>query len=286
MPYPILTLPYPFARRLRQLLDPFELELLQHAAGNAVTSELKPIVVSHKGDRAVFEQVFEHFPNPIPVYKLKLHCDQITLNISKKDQKLIKCEIVEFSELSNSTLENFNLDQLMVNVVRITFRKCHISNAFLEKVSKIVLHPRGLDMGYCTNIDEDVKFSTILKIFPYVNCVAIGTSYFGWLDDLVSTGRQLDIVEVLHNNFEEMFSFRPDELYEFVTKQCPEFYMHLYVKTNDIAETVDKIKPYIDPRFDTDVRGYAKIYVTVTLHHIWTGCYSKIYYYKNMQKKK
>uniref|UniRef100_A0A7E4WA40 Peptidase_M16_C domain-containing protein n=1 Tax=Panagrellus redivivus TaxID=6233 RepID=A0A7E4WA40_PANRE len=43
MPYPILTLPYPFARRLCQLLTPEELENLQIAAGHK-TRHLKPII--------------------------------------------------------------------------------------------------------------------------------------------------------------------------------------------------------------------------------------------------
>uniref|UniRef100_A0A7E4W4R7 Uncharacterized protein n=1 Tax=Panagrellus redivivus TaxID=6233 RepID=A0A7E4W4R7_PANRE len=44
MPYPILTLPYPFAKRLRQLLTPLELQQLQIAAGNSIDS-LKPVIV-------------------------------------------------------------------------------------------------------------------------------------------------------------------------------------------------------------------------------------------------
>uniref|UniRef100_A0A7E4VS36 BPI2 domain-containing protein n=1 Tax=Panagrellus redivivus TaxID=6233 RepID=A0A7E4VS36_PANRE len=69
MPYPILTLPYPSVKRLRQLLDPFELENLQKAAGHNVISGLKPAVMSYKIDSIKFK-ISNVNPNGIPTLSL------------------------------------------------------------------------------------------------------------------------------------------------------------------------------------------------------------------------
>uniref|UniRef100_A0A7E4ZWC7 F-box domain-containing protein n=1 Tax=Panagrellus redivivus TaxID=6233 RepID=A0A7E4ZWC7_PANRE len=258
MPYPILTLPYPFAKRLRQLLNPFEIEELQKAAGKTVISPLKPIVTSCKVDTIEFKQ------NPMNDHAYGLYHRKNHISLPEKDQYFIKCVVARFSDMSEGALNTLKTDQLLIKLKRINLEGCHISHAFLRNVSKMmVVQPTQLDMRFSPAVDEDVKFSTILDIFSCLTHIALKTSYFGWLDDLASTGKKFHIAEVFDDNFEKMFSFCPKALYNFVNKQYADFHFRLFLMTDNIQATVDKIKPFIDPRFDCIINGHIKICIFV-----------------------
>uniref|UniRef100_A0A7E4V9P2 Uncharacterized protein n=1 Tax=Panagrellus redivivus TaxID=6233 RepID=A0A7E4V9P2_PANRE len=79
-----------------------------------------------------------------------------------------------------------------------------------------------------------------------------------------------------------MFSFRPEELYDFVAKQGPEFRLQLYIKTNDICLT-DKIKPFIDPRFRDGDFGSANFLVSID-HNISSGLHCMEYVIPGSEK--
>uniref|UniRef100_A0A7E4WBX6 F-box domain-containing protein n=1 Tax=Panagrellus redivivus TaxID=6233 RepID=A0A7E4WBX6_PANRE len=268
MPYPILTLPYPFAQRLRQLLNPFELKQLQLAAGHNVINPLKPIVPSSKERELYFIKNFNTDPDAIPTYDLYLGShptglSQPMISIPKNDKYLIKCLILRFYDMSHLALTSLNTDTLSIKPFRIDLDRCQIRQAFLKTLSKLVIKPSQLCMWSSPDVDEGTTFSTILNIFPSVNSIAFAKSYFGWLSDLASTRRRFLAVDILHHDVEKIFSFRPEELYSFVIEQHPQFRFHILVVTDDVDATVKKIAPFIDPRFTCEKNGYLKFMLTV-----------------------
>uniref|UniRef100_A0A7E4ZYJ5 F-box domain-containing protein n=1 Tax=Panagrellus redivivus TaxID=6233 RepID=A0A7E4ZYJ5_PANRE len=246
MPYPILTLPYPFVKRLRQLLDPFELKELQRAAGPYVRNELKPIVKSCKKD---FINICSKDKNDYDVDWLHMK-----IKIPEVNQFLIDCTTeLKFYHMTNSNFEKPTITQVFIKADIIRFLSCRISNAMLRNVLKIAIRPWYLDFRYSnTGIDEDVTFSTIVDIFPSVKCITMGKAYFGWLDDLINTRKRLDAVEIFHDNFDELFSFKPADLYDYFRAQYPPFWFLLTyrVNANRYPWIINMMQKFIDSRFD------------------------------------
>uniref|UniRef100_A0A7E4WDF6 F-box domain-containing protein n=1 Tax=Panagrellus redivivus TaxID=6233 RepID=A0A7E4WDF6_PANRE len=279
MPYPILSLPYPFAKRLRQLLNPFELQCLQAAAGYNVNTGLKPLVVSHLIKSLDFKSVVTNAPNANPAYVL--YNNQNSLTIPKKGQLIISSSMLSFFYMSNDALKTLNTDNLIIGTSLIVLQHCHISNDFLKNVSKMaIIQPSQLDMRNSVNVDEDVKFSTILDIFPRITYVALRKSYSGWLRDLSNTGKKFHVVELFHNNFEEMFNFCPEELYTFTTKQYPDFYFHLCIRTDNANVTFNKAETFIHSRFQSKKNGHKKIIVKISPPVHSNEWKQQKYYYK------
>uniref|UniRef100_A0A7E4VHM3 BTB domain-containing protein n=1 Tax=Panagrellus redivivus TaxID=6233 RepID=A0A7E4VHM3_PANRE len=264
MPYPILTLPYPFAKHLHQLLSPFELQDLQIAAGHNVINTLKPVVTSCK-DYIVH---FQGNPNDITTCELLRRTKSFsyaTINIREGEPYLTKCERVRLYDMSNPALESINHNNILAKTDRIDIESSHISNVFLHNVSKFLVQPRKVQInGH--GFDEDVTFLTILNIFPHANDIMLNNAYFGWLNDLSSLGRELQFIMIVFESFEKVFSFRPEELYNFIENQGPEFRIHLDIKTGDSYLT-DKIKPFIDPRFQHGDFGNANLHIMVGYNH-------------------
>uniref|UniRef100_A0A7E4ULC8 F-box domain-containing protein n=1 Tax=Panagrellus redivivus TaxID=6233 RepID=A0A7E4ULC8_PANRE len=278
MPYPILTLPYPFAQRLCQLLSPFELSELQKAAGYDVANVLKPIVETRHIHTVNCNPIYNDNDNADSTYEMY---DGLK-PLPKKDY-LIKCMHACFYDMSDSALDTFNVNRkIMFDAVRVNCKNCHVSYAFLKSLLKmLVKSPSQFDLRYCYQIDKDVTFLTILTLFPHVNHIALQNVYFGWLIDLSITGKKFHVVEVFGFNFEDMFSFEPEELYNFVTQQYSDFNFHIFLKTDDVEATFNKIALFIDPRFDTEINGGFKLVVTVALNY---DAYfnRRVYYYKNV----
>uniref|UniRef100_A0A7E4VXT2 F-box domain-containing protein n=1 Tax=Panagrellus redivivus TaxID=6233 RepID=A0A7E4VXT2_PANRE len=268
MSYPILTLPYPFAKRLRQLLDPFELEELQKAAGPYVRNELKPIVESRKMD-VVFMSAY------VLSYMVK--------HMNAPHANLINClESLNLLHLTSSDFENATTTQLLIRTKRIGFFECHVSNALLNKLSKIVVRPFILEFRYSHRFDEDVKFSTIIKIFPSVCWIGLGKAYSGWLDDLISTRTLFKAIEIFHDNFDELFSFKPAELYDYVKTQHSTFRILLSYKVNAYRYdwVIHMMQKFIDPRFDIKKNGRPKVTLRVQLIDNPSFYHAVRYYYK------
>uniref|UniRef100_A0A7E4VBJ9 Glycosyltransferase family 92 protein n=1 Tax=Panagrellus redivivus TaxID=6233 RepID=A0A7E4VBJ9_PANRE len=126
------------------------------------------------------------------------------------------------------------------------FEQSHISNDFLKSLSTLTLKPSSLDICNC-RCDEDVTFLTILDIFPCITSILVNFAYFGWLNDLSCFGKQFRFILIFYDNFEKIFSFQPEKLYDFVAKQGCEF--RLYIRHYNGDNLTDKIEQYIDPRF-------------------------------------
>uniref|UniRef100_A0A7E4URE3 F-box domain-containing protein n=1 Tax=Panagrellus redivivus TaxID=6233 RepID=A0A7E4URE3_PANRE len=281
MPYPILTLPYPFAKRLRQLLNPLELSELQKAAGHDVINTLKPILKTLNVYTVFFGP---HFNNDHKVnFTDGLYYGTTLISFSKNDHYFIKCDHAVFYDISDTALENFNINQkILMDAIRVEFRDCHVSIDFLTILSKIFVEPLlQFDARRCHQVDEDINFSTILNIFPHITYIALQKAYSGWFYDLVSTGKKFHVVEVFNFDFKNLFSFEPEQLYDFVTKQYSDFYICLFVKTDDVDATLDKLKPFIEPRFDTKANGTVKVVVTVVLNDN-TFFLRQLYYYNTI----
>uniref|UniRef100_A0A7E4ZYM9 Pectinesterase n=1 Tax=Panagrellus redivivus TaxID=6233 RepID=A0A7E4ZYM9_PANRE len=124
MPYLILTLPYPFAKRLPQLLNPVELRNLQIAAGHSEGS-LKPIVLTCNVYIASFNGNTSDFISVGQQKVVKIHNNKV----------FCKCEYAFFIALSEVVVENyyFNNTHYAANVV--TFKHCKVSTKFLENVA-------------------------------------------------------------------------------------------------------------------------------------------------------
>uniref|UniRef100_A0A7E4W812 F-box domain-containing protein n=1 Tax=Panagrellus redivivus TaxID=6233 RepID=A0A7E4W812_PANRE len=209
MPYPILTLPYPFAKRLRQLLNPFELKELQRAAGSCVRNELKPIV---KSCNMTAVRIIPKGKNDCI-----LKCVDNDMTISKVNQLLVNSLLGLWCVfLNNSNFENATTTQLSIRAVTIAFYSCHITKTVLRNVSKIAIGARRLDFR-SSFIDKDVTFATIIAAFPTVNCMTIEKAYSGWLHDLKDAKKDFREVDITHDNFDELFSFKPADLYDYIT---------------------------------------------------------------------
>uniref|UniRef100_A0A7E4VNN0 Uncharacterized protein n=1 Tax=Panagrellus redivivus TaxID=6233 RepID=A0A7E4VNN0_PANRE len=190
---------------------------LQIAAGHNVIAALKPDVEIHCIFIADFKLPFDKDHNDSSIHRL--YNGSTWKPFPKKNLYLIKCEYACFYDMSNTSLAKFNAKQeILIDAVRINFKDCHISNVFLRNLSKKLVKPPLLfDTRYCDQVDEDVNFSTILAIFPQVTHIAFQKAYSGWLYDLASTGKKFHVVEVFNFDFENIFSFKPEELYDFVT---------------------------------------------------------------------
>uniref|UniRef100_A0A7E4ZQG4 Type II toxin-antitoxin system RelE/ParE family toxin n=1 Tax=Panagrellus redivivus TaxID=6233 RepID=A0A7E4ZQG4_PANRE len=71
-------------------------------------------------------------------------------------------------------------------------------------------------------------------------------------------------------NLKKIFSFQPEELYDFVEKQGTEFRLQLSISTDD-SYLIDEIEPFIDPRFLPGEFGNANVLVAIhssSTHHM------------------
>uniref|UniRef100_A0A7E4UPS8 BPI2 domain-containing protein n=1 Tax=Panagrellus redivivus TaxID=6233 RepID=A0A7E4UPS8_PANRE len=133
MPYPILTLPYPFAKRLRQLLNPFELEQLQIAAGHTVTNPLKPIVTLYKDYGVHFQGNITADPNVITTCELtrislnNRFYSHNKINTRKNDQYFINCNAVILINMSTTALESNQGPEFRLHL-RATTANVHITD--------------------------------------------------------------------------------------------------------------------------------------------------------------
>uniref|UniRef100_A0A7E4V9R1 FTH domain-containing protein n=1 Tax=Panagrellus redivivus TaxID=6233 RepID=A0A7E4V9R1_PANRE len=183
------------------------------------------------------------------------------INLRETDQYFIECEYVQLSNMSNTALESVNQNSLLMKTQELHILKSRVSNVFLKNVSKITVGSFKLNI-YTRHVDEDVTFTTIFNFFPHLSLIMIHTAYFGWLTDLSSLGKRLKSIFIADDNFERMFSFMPDELYDFVAKQGPQFHLQLHIKMDNIHQ-IDKIKPFIDARFQPGKEGDGNFIVSI-----------------------
>uniref|UniRef100_A0A7E4ZQA7 F-box domain-containing protein n=1 Tax=Panagrellus redivivus TaxID=6233 RepID=A0A7E4ZQA7_PANRE len=199
MPYPILTLPYPFAKRLRQLLSPFELQDLQIAAGHTVINPLKPIVTSYKD----YGVLFQGNPTAITtgqLYRISMNNVMPFISYYLINNYLYCVDKLELRDMTTIVWENMNLNSLLIKVPYINIESSHISNDLLESVAKVTVKVRKLEVYNC-RIDEDVTIAPIINTFPHVTNISINKAYFGWLNDLSKLERKLQSIFLIVASF-------------------------------------------------------------------------------------
>uniref|UniRef100_A0A7E4WDR6 F-box domain-containing protein n=1 Tax=Panagrellus redivivus TaxID=6233 RepID=A0A7E4WDR6_PANRE len=262
MPYPILTLPYPFARRLCQLLNPEELENLQIAAGYN-TRHLKPIIQLIKTQTAGINNENSN----VTLYFTETRNNH-KLTRSKTDEApFLKVESLFLFKLTKSLFEKSCFTHLFIITEQLNFCGCEITVDFLKMIALRI--PQIYDVTWLKfvcrcQIDKDVKLPFIFNTFPNVKVFEINYAYNGWLTDLLD----LNVVNqrgfsLLHKNFDELFSFNADELYYFIQKQQTEFFIRLtYICDADADQ--DEIKKAVvtllKPRFPTVVEPTVVLY--------------------------
>uniref|UniRef100_A0A7E4URL5 F-box domain-containing protein n=1 Tax=Panagrellus redivivus TaxID=6233 RepID=A0A7E4URL5_PANRE len=251
MPYPILTLPYPFARRLHQLLSPDELENLQTAAGPDI-SQLKPIAQSLKMDYASFTL------SDFNVVTLTISNYNDVVTMASCNPLIVKCKHLYVQCLNADIFKKCNfMTKLYLTAEQLHIDRCTVDMKLLTAIASIV---NGVKRFETVNVENDVKLAGIFELFPRITNIFMPHAYKGWLGDLLRqnvTG--LMELSVKHTDFDELFSFRSEELYQFVQNQSPEFKFEILLITPknpiqtvimDQSDIGNCILPLINPHFD------------------------------------
>uniref|UniRef100_A0A7E4UQX5 F-box domain-containing protein n=1 Tax=Panagrellus redivivus TaxID=6233 RepID=A0A7E4UQX5_PANRE len=257
MPYPILTLPYPFAKRLCQLLSPSEVQELQIAAGHNVIDPLKPFVSSIQNYGLSLYGIATTDPHAINTCQAYLSSpgnvfSSTNLTNIRRDSVRYSVEVLLLLNMSNTALKNLNLRSQQIKTYLIDINSSHVTNDLLKNVARTTVGCEYLTV-YDNRFDENVTFDTIVDNFPRLNTLILNYAYCGWLSDLTNARKNLNLI-LRFDSFETVFSFRPEELYDFIAKQGPKFCIYLSLESNDPA-AIYKVMAYIDPRFQ---RGYSE----------------------------
>uniref|UniRef100_A0A7E4VKD7 F-box domain-containing protein n=1 Tax=Panagrellus redivivus TaxID=6233 RepID=A0A7E4VKD7_PANRE len=237
MPYPILTLPYPFAKRLPQLLSPLELQNLQIAAGR-FDGQLKPDVLACNFDCAIFNGDTSDIIT-IPMRKVvKLHNNKIICN----------CEYVFFESLSNAVFENDHFNNTHYAASIVTMERCKVSTKFLENMAKKLTELTELHIEDESEVDKSIKFPTIFNLFPFCKFLAITTAYNGWVRDLVdaSISTKIKRLTIEHGDLDELLSFDSDDI-QSLLEQHSKMYMILTYK---VPGPIQESEEYFESRFN------------------------------------
>uniref|UniRef100_A0A7E5A1X7 DUF3822 family protein n=1 Tax=Panagrellus redivivus TaxID=6233 RepID=A0A7E5A1X7_PANRE len=209
MPYPILTLPYPFSKRLYQLLSPLELQRLQTAAGYDI-HDLQPLVTTHTVD-SFYAYSWKHVPAPPFTIVIKVPGkEQIALpNVDH----VVNCRYeTNLWYMSSSTFKN--LKTRMVGTPQANFIYCDITNDFLQQASKVV--ETSVVNIILSKVKEDVNFLSVTQMFPKVKSILF--NYYADPEKRIENnylfGR--DYLYFAFCRFEEFYCFKPEELFDFI----------------------------------------------------------------------
>uniref|UniRef100_A0A7E4UVC5 F-box domain-containing protein n=1 Tax=Panagrellus redivivus TaxID=6233 RepID=A0A7E4UVC5_PANRE len=215
MPYPILTLPYPFAKRLSQLLSPSELKNLQIAADLITVGPQKVVNIL-------------------------------------KNKILCKCEYAFFNSLSDAVFENhdFNNTHYAANIV--TFKNCKVGTNFLENMAKKLRQSTELYFEDKCEIDKSIKFPIIFNLFPFLNTLYITTACNGWVRELVDANpvTKIHIISIEHDNLDELLGFDSEDILS-LHEQHPQIFLSLtYMVHGPIHEGEEYFEKRIREAFD------------------------------------
>uniref|UniRef100_A0A7E4VQX4 F-box domain-containing protein n=1 Tax=Panagrellus redivivus TaxID=6233 RepID=A0A7E4VQX4_PANRE len=260
MPYPILTLPYPFAQRLCQLLTPEELENLQTAAAHEI-GQLKPIVQSMRSKLVIFYAI-----NSKVVMNLVNH----SIRTSVYKTSYLKCDVLGFHQLNESMFKKSNFSHLYFKAKKLGFWGCDISITFLKTVALMIpaIHQLNqLDLSFSQRIDEAIKLPFIFHYFPNLLCFKTSRAYKGWVNDLLDLNiGGLSFFYIKHTNFDELFSFKAEQLYNFIQKQQSKFMISINYKYSADANTTEikrSIVTLLKPKFQIVKKGVGKIELNI-----------------------
>uniref|UniRef100_A0A7E4VPI8 F-box domain-containing protein n=1 Tax=Panagrellus redivivus TaxID=6233 RepID=A0A7E4VPI8_PANRE len=250
MPYPIASLPYPFRRRLRQLLSSTELLSLQIASGNLENSKhLLPV------------QTYRSVPQ---LCIGNLDDDTVELKWFQNDQfydhngsNLLNSPALFLDSLNESNMSDWVFHYVwLANISSLEVANCTITEQFLTKLSCKQLKPTTFSIQSWSEkqfLDDGTKFSYIFTTFPLLE-----TCYFqyslvpGWVKHMVEYGKtNLKRVYITENDFHKLFSFKAVELYQFVKAQNDGFQLHMwYNRVESVASVESKVLPLFEQYFE------------------------------------
>uniref|UniRef100_A0A7E4UV52 F-box domain-containing protein n=1 Tax=Panagrellus redivivus TaxID=6233 RepID=A0A7E4UV52_PANRE len=245
MPYPILTLPYPFAKRLQQLLSPFELQNLQIAAAH-FKGPLEPVVMTSKVYRITFEG------DTSDVINLTVACNSLdmktkTVNIGN-EKVVYQCPHASFNSLSNAVFDNICFNNLYYAAKIVCIKYCKVSLKFLENIAARfkITNLRDLYIREGNEIDNDVKISTVYKMFPFLKTLSIATAYNGWIRELLDPDFTTEIEYLLlrHDSLDELLSFNTVDFHRLVEKH-PRLNLYMVYK---VPGQIHESKEYFEMR--------------------------------------
>uniref|UniRef100_A0A7E4ZW92 FBA_2 domain-containing protein n=1 Tax=Panagrellus redivivus TaxID=6233 RepID=A0A7E4ZW92_PANRE len=216
MPYPIATLPYPFRRRLRQLLSPAELYQLQIATGSLDDNkDLLPLQTCNFIENLVFEKD----DTKIALIWAKSFAEKIKLS----GNNLYNVKNVHLGNLNESTLSDLEFHNVVTtNIANLHIVGCEVTIHFLASLSRRKVKPTFLKIhswsSLCTGT---AKFSQLFEVFPTLEeCSFKNFLMSGWVESMVDYGRtNLEVMSIWNSNFRIMVDFKPVKLYQFVKCQ-------------------------------------------------------------------
>uniref|UniRef100_A0A7E4ZXQ2 F-box domain-containing protein n=1 Tax=Panagrellus redivivus TaxID=6233 RepID=A0A7E4ZXQ2_PANRE len=249
MPYPICTLPYPFRRRLRQLLSPTELLSLQIATGTLKDNKhLLPIQTYHSVSELLIE---------------KQNDDTVGLKWVKNEQiyehngsNLFTAIYLCLDNLNELDLSDPVFDYVWLgNIPKLVVLGCTITKHFLTKLSHKLVKVSDLSVYSCSDgqfFKDGEMFSLIFETFPLIEGCDFKYSLVpGWVQHMVEYGKtNLKELCIIDNKPWNLFSFTAAEMHQFVKAQSPEFVLRMmYISVSKVGIIESRVFPFFVPCF-------------------------------------
>uniref|UniRef100_A0A7E4ZXH4 F-box domain-containing protein n=1 Tax=Panagrellus redivivus TaxID=6233 RepID=A0A7E4ZXH4_PANRE len=215
MPYPIASLPYPFGRRLRQLLSPTELLSLQIASGSLENNEhLLPI------------QTYQSVPQ-LGIRKLdddtvELKWFQDNKGYERNGSNVYNGKYLLLESLDESNLSDPIFDYVWLeNIPTLALDDCTITESFLTKLSHKLVKVSDLSVYSWSDgqfFNDGEKFSLIFETFPLIEgCDFKYSLVKGWVKHMIDYGKtNLKELCIIDNNPWNLFCFTAAEMHQFV----------------------------------------------------------------------
>uniref|UniRef100_A0A7E4V8K8 Uncharacterized protein n=1 Tax=Panagrellus redivivus TaxID=6233 RepID=A0A7E4V8K8_PANRE len=236
MPYPINTLPYPFKKRLRQLLTPAETLQFQKATGHLEN---------------------KHYLLPIQKYQ---QCWRVAITT---DKKLTSSWCLDDSDSVGLSMElgpcMYRPKHIHLHNVLETHLSCPIfdyvlfdsadtltlSDIVITESLLLALAAKKLKLTTFANavpfpevFDVDApRLHAYFDAFPTMTgCFRPCPAYEGWLQDLIEINKpNLKYINIASDDIEKLFSFCYEDMSKLFKRQCSEFRLNLEYKVDDLT---------------------------------------------------
>uniref|UniRef100_A0A7E4V061 F-box/FBD/LRR-repeat protein n=1 Tax=Panagrellus redivivus TaxID=6233 RepID=A0A7E4V061_PANRE len=245
MPYPIHTLPYPFKKRLRQLLTPVELHELQKATGPLETNHfLMPIQKNRKCECLIFRKMVDNkiLLDTIPTFEKRNFSDVVEapyLSLKNFDEKAISIHFFNFVQFQKVRILELHLDITTV--------------PFVIAMAQKRMQLTHLNIYFATEASESqLRLPVFFKAFPAVLHFSFMLyAYKGWVKDILDCKMfGLEQLTIMSTNFDKLFSFCPEEVYQLVKSQHYKFKLELlHLTEKDFSVEIHRTLPLFKPYF-------------------------------------
>uniref|UniRef100_A0A7E4V3E6 F-box domain-containing protein n=1 Tax=Panagrellus redivivus TaxID=6233 RepID=A0A7E4V3E6_PANRE len=267
MPYPIATLPYPFRRRLRQLLSPNELVQLQIATGSMEDNkDLLPLKTYYSISSVRMQRVSDSY------FRFRWSTSN---QVIKDGLHLLSPKYLYLDNFTESdTSSRFFHHLWPSNVIELIINGSTITKDFLTKLSQKQLNPKILNINTCSDLlftANDTKFSHFFKTFPLLETAVF--QYFltsGWVRHMLGYGKtHLKDLYIADKNFDRLFSFKSAELDEFVKAQHAGFKLHILYEGSafngdkNVASIESRVLPMFEQCFERTDRHDFSIFLGI-----------------------